>query len=128
MPSIADYVGIPYVLHGRDRQGADCYGLVCLVYKEMLGIVLPEYTYQDRQDGGALIDAQRQLWRELENPEPYCVAVVRSDPMHCAVVIDADRMVHTYSGASSVVVRYRTPHWKPRILGFYAYDPDRSKA
>lgn len=29
-----DYVGIPFRAAGRSRHGADCAGLVCLVYKE----------------------------------------------------------------------------------------------
>src|SRR5262245_2836472 len=39
----AAYLGIPFVLRGRDHQGTDCYGFVWMFYREQLGIELPRY-------------------------------------------------------------------------------------
>lgn len=123
MPSIADFVGIPYLLHGRDRQGADCYGLVSLVYRECLGVILPEYAYQGTHDAADLIDAERAKWVEVPAPQRWAVAVVRAtgQPMHCALVVDESRLLHTMAGGSSVVTRFRTPAWLPRIVGYYTH-------
>ena len=38
-----DYLGLPWALGGRDRNGIDCWGLVRLVHKELLGIELPSW-------------------------------------------------------------------------------------
>lgn len=49
------YVGIPFVPGGRDRKGADCYGLMVLVYREMFNTELPEY------------DEERTTLKDLES-------------------------------------------------------------
>jgi cell wall-associated NlpC family hydrolase len=38
---IASYLGTPYRYGGMSRNGVDCSGLVCLVYKESAGMTLP---------------------------------------------------------------------------------------
>lgn len=123
MPSIAEFVGIPYVLGGRSRAGADCWGLVRLVYAELLGIELEDYAYTSRRDAGVLIDTHRHAWLELTAPLPFAVAVLRNGraPMHCGVVVDAERMLHTTSGGESVVQSFRAPAFAPRLVGFFAY-------
>ena len=37
------WVGIPFLTHGRTREGCDCWGLVRLVYAERAGIQIPGY-------------------------------------------------------------------------------------
>jgi murein DD-endopeptidase len=38
------FVGIPYVAHGRDYAGADCWGLLYLFYRDVLGVQIPSYV------------------------------------------------------------------------------------
>lgn len=48
----SDYIGLPFADHGRTREGADCWGLVRLVYAEVFNLALPSYasTYTDAHD------------------------------------------------------------------------------
>ena len=36
-------VGVPFLQHGRDWYAWDCWGLICVAYKELFGIILPAY-------------------------------------------------------------------------------------
>lgn len=45
------YIDIPFKLKGRDFDGVDCYGLICLVFKEELGITLSDFTNIDYECG-----------------------------------------------------------------------------
>jgi len=38
------YIGIPYKTGGREINGADCFGLVKLIFKDLKGIDLPDFT------------------------------------------------------------------------------------
>ena len=40
----AKYIGIPFEYRGRSVQGADCWGIVRMIYKEVFSIKLPDYS------------------------------------------------------------------------------------
>ena len=54
------YMAIPYKLHGRDFEGADCYGLVYLYLKEF-GYTLPKYEISYTLGTAEQIIAQRSM-------------------------------------------------------------------
>jgi len=63
---IADYVGLPFKAHGRERNGVDCWGLVRLVLAERFRLALPSYAggyagVEDAEDIGRLTGARRGL-------------------------------------------------------------------
>ena len=45
------FVGIPYIAHGRGYDGADCWGIVYLFYRDVLKTPIPDYTKPCRSDG-----------------------------------------------------------------------------
>jgi cell wall-associated NlpC family hydrolase len=94
---INDYVGVPYRPNGRDRAGWDCWGLVVAVYRERLGLELPDYRWQapysplDRLRGfsSACESLLGGLTLELEAPELWAMAMVYAShrPHHIGVVV-----------------------------------------
>jgi len=42
MISFDEYIGIPYLKDGNDRNGIDCWRLYVMVCREIMGIELPE--------------------------------------------------------------------------------------
>ncbi len=43
-PWAGRYIGLPFVEHGRNLAGADCWGLVTVIYREEAGIELPPFS------------------------------------------------------------------------------------
>lgn len=83
------YVGIPFVEKGRDENGCDCWGLVRLIYKNELGIDLPDYldcyeTTNDREKLSSVIKEQTEKnWVSDQEHKEFDVIILmmRGVPM-----------------------------------------------
>ena len=91
------YVGIPFKDAGREHTGADCFGLLRLVYEEQFGVHLPSYAdlYTDTVRDHKVIEKELDrnapfLFREIPEEEVDTtpgVAVLlqeRGLPLHVA--------------------------------------------
>lgn len=126
----ADYVGIPWSDHGRNRAGCDCWGLVRLIYADRLGIHLPSYleayaTIAEREEIDAAIreGAAGSMWIPVASVEAYDVVVMRIAryEMHVGVMVDHRRMVHTANGFGSRIEAIDGPVWSRRITGIHRH-------
>lgn len=118
------YVGIPYKLHGRNFDGCDCWGLVCLVYKNELGIDLDKYMYKDIDEGHKIMANEKDHFIKIENPKIGDVALFRiaGDISHIGIVIGnagEKNLLHTIREHDSAIDRYDGPRWLKRLEGFY---------
>jgi cell wall-associated NlpC family hydrolase len=124
----AKYVGIPFAEHGAAADGCDCWGLVRLVYAELLGVALPDFDagYADTSDGdaiAALCRAERRRWREVDEARPLDVILLRLQgrPWHVGLVAGAGKMLHALRGIDAAIEDYTRPLWARRIEGFYRW-------
>lgn len=127
-----DYIGISFVARGDSRDGADCYGLVRLVYRERLGINLPSFaesylTTRESADIAALLSDARQS-PEWEPVRPgaereFDVALCRIGDYasHVAIVIGGGRLLHADRESGVGTIRYRDGMWSKRIVAFARY-------
>lgn len=115
-------VGIPYRRGGETRDGADCWGIVRLWYREELGIELPALAGADGADEEA--DRQRDFWRPVAPQE-----VRRGDlllfrqpgrAVHCAVALGDGRMLHAVEGQASRIDRIAWP-WTSWLVGVFRW-------
>lgn len=124
------YLGIPYVARGFDRKGCHCFGLVHLVYREMLGIQLPEHEGIEPGDRLAIARAfkasrSRAPWNEAEGPRrdfDLVLMLQGSVPMHVGIACGPRRILHVEEGVATVCVDANHPFYRSRIVAAYRHD------
>jgi len=123
-----DYVGIPYKLSGRDRDGLDCWGLIRLIHKEQFGNDLPSFSEHDHSHEKIreIMAEQREKWISTDTPKIGDVVLFRvlGAPSHVGMYIGDKSFIHAKQGINSSIERYDSIFWEKRIVGFYRYDPD----
>ena len=122
------FVGLPFVDGGRDWSGVDCWGLVCLAYRELSGIQLPLYgdvSAEDLRSVSRNIDAGKNGWRRVEQPEALDVAVMRlpssSRIGHVGLYDGAGRILHAERASGVALEDMRSPMIAARLVGFWRY-------
>jgi cell wall-associated NlpC family hydrolase len=133
--TLNDFVGVPYLDRGRGRDGADCWGLIVIVYRELLDIELPSYSdhykmisERDARDIAQVITAERSDWQRLwlaDEPDVYDLVLLNIGgvPCHIGVYAGHRTMLHVQRGMTSWIESLDRPRWQPRIEGYYRYAP-----
>jgi cell wall-associated NlpC family hydrolase len=124
------YVGIPYILHGSDINGCDCYGLIKIIYENEFDIKLPDYNnhYTPNTDDDEIIDIYKKevrKWKQVQTPKIGSVIyfVISGQPKHVGVVIGDREFLHNMSDkTSSNIGDFKSNKWKRRVIGFYDYE------
>ena len=124
------FIGLPWADFGRTREGCDCYGLVHVVYREELGITLPDYLgYGSPDEVGeiaALIEGAQAspLWLPREGPAlAFDVAVFRQGRLatHVGIVVRHGLMLHMVDGDAAKLEDYRAGRWASRLTGHWRH-------
>lgn len=131
MLDVAPYVGLPFLAHGRDRAGLDCWGLVRLVLAEQRGFTLPSYaegyaTTTDRVEIPKLVAGEiANDWTEIPatDAQPFDVVLLRvlGQPLHVGLVVAPPQFLHVMTGLNACLDDWSRPHWNRRVLGFYRH-------
>lgn len=111
---VSQYIGIPYLDHGRDLHGLDCWGLVRLVYRDQLNIELPSYAEISAEDllrasRAITAGAEGEIWRPVEQSAtvPFDVAVMRYAGRratgHVGIVTPCNRILHCEQTTGTVL-------------------------
>lgn len=124
------YIGIPFRQHGRDADGCDCWGLVYMVHRALLGNPLASYvgSYDHTNDcaaiGEAMLDG-KQAWQRVVMKDWQMLDVVLfrrgGHVAHCGLMVDTGLMLHSTRDHGSHLTRITTGQWAPRLEGLYRY-------
>ncbi len=134
--NLNDFIGVPYVDHGRSHDGVDCWGLVHLVYDELLGIRLPDYrafygSANDQAEVSALLGmaAAGQIagasWRPVPRGDwkPLDVVLIRMGryASHVGILAGGGLFLHCLKGRAAVLEAVDSFHWGSAIKGAYRW-------
>lgn len=128
-----DYVGLFWQFAGRSRAGVDCWGLLWLVYRDVLGIEVASYAQEtmdapEREQIAALLNNDRQIspWCDVQpgGERPFDMAVFRRAGVdsHVGVVVEPGRMLHITNGMESRVERFDLGRWKPKLVAVHRHE------
>lgn len=131
--AIMRYIGLPYKHQGRTCEGLDCWGLIKLVYKEMLntelwdiGETYPEDWSWEGKD--LFMENYQKQWERVQDPTAFDVVLINSSKgiaNHAGVMINDRTFIHCIK-AGVVVSRITDKIWKRRIAGYYRYKNDKA--
>ena len=96
---------VPFASEGRSAEGADCYGWVRLVLKEVFAVEAPPYptseiVYNAMNAQSCSLAMRQRLdeWRAIqagsEQPGDLVLLIRQGRPCHCGVVLGAGQMAH----------------------------------
>lgn len=134
MMSVPDFVskvmGMTFVDRARSYEQGDCWAVVWLFYRDVLGISLPAYDTQyecagstsgDREQIGAIMAREKMAWRKVDAPQTGDVALLRCGGRNChvGVMIDHARFLHIDKQRGAMVESLTSPAWARRCEGVY---------
>lgn len=118
-------VGIPWRRDAASWQSTNCYGLIVLYFRDVLGVELPMFEELELAPGFAVARG----WSECDPlPGATCWMAWRDGaPLHCGVLLSSTEVIHsdgheTHAGS----VRVTSLRLMQRIhndIRFYRYDP-----
>lgn len=86
----AKYIGKPYQLAAEGPQAYDCWGLARAIFKERLGLEMPQIAVRETTNSNAMTTiAKQQKWGPVQDAPNCCDALVMRSALghHIAVAI-----------------------------------------
>lgn len=124
------YIGMKHVRGGREPGAVDCWGLLCLVYREEFQIELPAYPGVTAQSipfiASTIKSDARRDWVELEKPVDGCAVAMsqRVIPHHVGIYVTADggRVIHCWDTQNVISDTFRGLAAKGfQVIKFYQH-------
>ncbi len=131
---LRDHVGLPHLRAGRSRDGVDCYGLLWLVFRDVIRIELASYAGEtldapERAEIAELIAGGRRIspWvalDPLDSEREFDMAVFRRGGIesHIGIVVAPGQMLHILAGGESHVDRFDVGRWKAKLIGIHRHE------
>jgi cell wall-associated NlpC family hydrolase len=120
------YIGVPYKHAGRDTKGLDCWGLIILIYKELLNFELLDiWDYEkhwSKTKSNLFLDNYNKHFKQTEKPKKFDLIffhskVDKEQVIHAGVYIGKGDFIHCMSKLGTN--RAKLCDWKSVVYGYY---------
>lgn len=128
-----DYVGLPWQFAGRSSEGVDCWGLLWLIYRDVLKIDVASYEREtldapEREQIATMMAGElTQLpWTDISlgHEREFDMAVFKRAGIdsHVGVVVQPGRMLHITHDTEPRVERFDQGRWKSKLIALYRHN------
>jgi cell wall-associated NlpC family hydrolase len=126
--AVMKYLGIPYKHMGRTVDGLDCWGLVKMIYLDLLRVELLDIGEEYPEDWSwkgkdLFMENYQKQWERVERPLPIDVVLLNNGTgvaNHAGVMLNDRNFIHCIK-AGVVVNRVTEKLWKTKVAGFFRY-------
>jgi len=124
---ISPYIGVPFLEHGRDPNGWDCWGSFYYLRK-VGGEPVPCYSgryddVRDREQLDHLISNEMSPWEKIEIYQAGfgdgVLLKIENLPVHIGFYLGNKQFLHVHAGIETTVERLDSLFWKRRVEGLY---------
>lgn len=121
-------IRVPFLIGGRDYTGWDCWGLVYVAFRDVVGVDIGDYSSEYRasvtyRELAALIDRERPAWVQvagkIKNGDVSLYRVGKYET-HVGLIVNR-RLLHCESGVNTVLEDLETPVWSKRHVNYYRH-------
>lgn len=118
------FVGVPYKVHGRTAEGADCWGIVRMALATGFGKQVPDYA----DEYGSLLEAPKAVAKHRDSldtvpsPEPGDIVLMKlyGDICHVALFVGNNTILHADPfGSQPSRLERMTRALTLRVEGYY---------
>lgn len=126
MPAdLGKYIGLPFLEGGRNANGLDCWGLVCLFYKNERGIDLNEetsYQIKNKKSCQVFANETKENFQRVKKPRfgDLVSLTISGFEAHVAIYIGNGMILHSWNKTNSIYENIK-PVWDKRIAGYYRH-------
>lgn len=111
---------LPFVRGGRDKGGVDCWGLLVILYKELMGLDISLKESVDCLDLEGLQKLQERFYEVVEPCFGDTVLLNNlGKPVHVGFVLNGTEMIHTATENGAVIENFKGAKWRRKVVGFY---------
>lgn len=119
-------LSVPFVIHGRDYNGWDCWGLIFCAYRDVFADPIESFRHDytssvEYAELSALIEAKKTAWISVDVPTEGDVGLYRITkyPCHVALVLPRGRMLHCEKRLGTISEPLDNLIWRNRNVGFF---------